>query len=877
MWQTMGRGYKRTNMKKTIALMLAGIVWLGGCSGRTDDVGEGTTDPLEIAAAIDAANEDIRLVTSSPSLQTGTGDTVLISAVVVDDRNRVVSDREIEFSSDGGVLQNISSQTNETGEATAELSLGGDYRNRNITVTAALGSKTASILVAATGTTVAMTAPEKIILGETADLEFTLTAGSDQPIPNQTLSFLSEAGNALSQNSATTDANGVARISVNTTQGADVISASAIDNTVVQGFELPVVENEQAVTTPVRIRVISNQSSIETGGNDVARITTLVTDESNRVISGKSVDFSSTGGVLQNITSVTNDSGQANAELSLAGDYRNQEITVSAQVDDQIGTVLVTTSGSNLSVSGPTALVSGNTAELEITLSSGNGQPIANEVVAITSDAGNTLSADTVTTDAAGKAIVTVGSTAGNDSITVAALGTTVTRVHDIQVAADILSVVAPDSYGALEVDTPAQFQVLWESDGQPVANGQLKFTITAGAVREVGGSTNSSSVVVTTDASGVATIELESTAAGPATVAFSDAVDADPFSQFDVEFVAVDVANVTLEATPASVATGNSSTILARVTDNFGNPVKGIDVEFSSPDLNGGTLSPVTAQTDSDGKARITFEAGDTPTAENELQISARAADLPAVNDTVSMTVTERQLNVIIGLAGLLTEADSDTRYRKAGLVQVSDGVGRPVADATILMNVIPTTYEYGHLVPTDIDADGEPDIWGKTDTWKCVAEDKNKNRILDTVDEDINGNGVLDAGEDINQNGLLDIDEDIDGSGELDPRDPALVDADPANTPTIIGGQITTDSNGVGFFSLAYAQSNAWWFDVQIIARVQALGVEGVATYDTRLSMLADDATDMEATPANHESPYGKLEDLPGAPGCERILEED
>ncbi|MEM7257684.1 MAG: Ig-like domain-containing protein, partial [Pseudomonadota bacterium] len=833
-------------MNKTLALMLASLVWLGGCSGRTDDP-SATEDPLEIGAAIDAANEEIRLVTSSPSLLTGTGETASISAVVVDEQNRVVADREINFSADGGVLQNIISTTNEIGEATAELSLAGDYRNRNITVTATHGSRTASILVAATGTSIEMTAPETIIIGDTAELAFTLTAGNDGPIPNQTIAFLSEAGNTFSQNSAITDANGVARIAVSTTAGADVINVTAVEGTVDQNFDLTVVENEAAVVTPVRVRVISNQSSIETGGNDVARITTLVTDESNRVISGKSVNFSSTGGVLQNISAVTNEAGQANAELSLAGDYRNQDITVSAQVDDQTGTVLVTTSGSSLSVSGPTALVSGNTAELEITLSSGNGQPIANEVVSLTSSAGNTLSADTVTTDSSGKATVTVGSTAGNDSITVSALGATVTRIHNIQVAADILSVVNPDSYSALEVDTASQFQVLWESSGAPVVNELLKFTITAGAVRAVGDTSDASSVVVATDASGIATIEVESTAAGAATIAFSDANDADPFSQFDVEFVAVDVAHIAVESTPASVATGNSSTMLATVTDTFGNPVKNIDVEFSSPDLNGGTLSPVTAQTDSDGQARITFEAGDTPTAENELVITATVADTPAVSASTNLTVTERQLNVIIGLAGDLTEADADTRYRRAGLVQVTDGAGRPVSDATILVSMIPETYTYGNLVQIDSDGDGEPDAWGYGLTHTCVAEDKNKNRILDTVNEDLNGNSVLDTGEDTNQNGLLDIDEDVNNNGVLDPSDPGLVDADPVNAPTVIGGQITTDANGVGFFSLAYPQSNAWWFEVQIIARVQALGVEGVATYETGLDAIASDVNEV------------------------------
>ncbi len=854
-------------MNKTLALILASVVWLGGCSGRTDDGSGAEEQELAIAAAL-ASDEQVRLLTDSPSLNTGAADTALITAIVTDDQNRVVADRDVVFSSDGGALQGIDEKTNEAGEATVQLSLAGDYRNRNITVTATMNGSSTSILVAAAGTALTMTAPETIILGDTADLEFALTAGNGQPIPNQLISFQSEAGNTFSQNSATTDANGVAEVAVSTTAGADTIRVIAVDGTVDQEFALDVVENVQAVVTPVRVRVISNESSIETGGNDIARITTLVTDENNRVISGKAVDFSSTGGVLQNISSVTNEAGQANAELSLAGDYRNQDITVSAQVDDQVGTVLVITSGSSLAVSGPTALVSGNTAELEITLTGGNDQPIANEVISVTSLAGNTLSADTVTTDAAGKASVVVGSTAGNDTITVEALGTTVVETHTLQVAADILSVINPDSYSDLEVDSPSQFQVLWESNGQPVDNGLLKFSITAGAVTAVGDTSNSSSVIVATDANGIATVEIESNAAGPATVAFSDANDADPFSQFDVEFVAVDVANLVVDATPASVATGNSSTIVAVVTDNFGNPVKDISVEFSSADLKGGTLSPVSALTDSDGKARITFEAGGIPSEQDEIVIDAIASETPAVNASVNLTITERQLNVIIGLAGTVSEADSDTRYRKAGLVQVTDGAGRPVPDATILVSMIPTYYRYGALSPFDSDNDGEDDVWRLLSGYNCASEDLNSNRILDTpVHEDLNNNNILDAGEDLNLNGRLDIYEDVNENGVLDPSDPGLLDADPVNAPTVIGGQITTDANGVGFFSMAYPQSNAWWFDVVISARVQALGVEAVAVYETGLPPAANDVNDLAVQPPNSVSPYGIAPAMPHA----------
>jgi len=812
----------------------------------------------------------VRVVSDQSSIETGGRNVARVSVLVTDDASRAIPDLDVSFSADGGILQKIETTTNDDGEASAELSLAGDNRNRNITVTATVGENTASLLILSTGTSLAIDAPEDLITGQTANLTLTLTAGDAQPIPNQIVQISSAAGNNLSAAALTTDAAGQVTLTMGTDQGTDTLTATALDGTVSQAFPIVVANSIQDVVTEVRIRVISNETAIETGGNDIARITTLVTDESNRVISGKEVQFSSTGGVLQNISSITNEAGQATAELSLAGDFRNQEITVEAIVDDQTGSVKVSTSGSALSIAGPTALVTGNTAELEITLSGGNDQPIANEPVEILSSAGNIVSNSSATTNASGKVLINVGSLAGDDVITVNALDSTVTATHIINVAEDILEVqtIADVDYNALPVDEFQLFRVRWESSGIPVEVGTLKFSTTAGVVRNVGASDLGSSSVLVDVESGLATIEVKSSSAGPATIAFVDNANSELVSQFDVEFVAVDASTISVEASPASVATGNPSTVSAIVTDNFGNPVKNVVVEFSSSDLRGGSLSPVTALTDSDGKARITFTAGNLATQQNEISIVASATDFPSVESNVLMTVTERQLNVIIGLAGSVEQADNDTRYLRSGVVQVTDGAGRPVPDASILVTLRPVTYRFGRMVTIDVDGDGEPDQWARAQefsqdhadaliannfdpasfnySFTCASEDTNGNRILDTTDEDdTNDDGILNANEDINANGIRDVNEDVNGNGELDPRDPALIAEDRINTPTVIGGEITTDSNGVGFFSLAYPQSNALWFDVLINARVQALGTESVADYDTPLAALLTTTT--------------------------------
>ncbi len=831
-----GVGSTRTTMKKSIALLVAATLWLAGCSPREEEMAV-EADALDFGAALQLEAGNIRVFSDKPALLTGENDRAIVTAIVTDEANRAVEGHTVSFGSDGGVLQNIQATTNEAGEAIAELNLAGDYRNRNISVSATIDGDTAEVLVVASGSAITMTAPENLIIGQTADLIFTLLTGGGTPIPNEMISFASAAGNTFSQNAVMTDALGNARVSISTAAGSDMLNASALGGTAVSSIELAVAENAQAVVTPVRVRVISNESSIETGGNDVARITTLVTDESNRVLSGKEVSFSSTGGVLQNISGVTNEAGQATAELSLAGDYRNQDITVSASIDDESGDVLVTASGSKITVAGPTALVSGDVAELEVSLTGGNDQPISNELVSIRSTADNTIQPATAVTDANGKVNVTVGSENGNDKIIVSALESTAVATHEIQVAADVLTVLPQlTAFDSLPVDGFSPFAVEWTSNGFPVANQLMRFSITAGVVRPAGDTVvGDSSVDVYTDAAGIASIEVASNSAGPAIIAFSDSLDADPFSQFNVEFVATTPSAIVVEAAPASVATGNSSTVYAVVTDIYGNPVKGTTVGFSSPDLRGGSLSPVSAVTDKDGKAAVTFNAGNLPTETDGITIIGTTNDYPAVAPSeVAMTITERQLNVVIGLSGMLSEVESDTRYTKTGVVQVTDGAGRPVPDATIIVSLTPTVYRYGYMAQVDTKGDGQPDSWAAVITTECNAED-------------INGNRILDAGEDTNSNGIL------------DPRDPALVDEDNENAPTVIGGQITTDSSGVGFFKIAYPQSNALYFDIKVTARVEALGTEGVAYYDTILQIISSDTEDLNVAPPNEISPYG------------------
>ncbi len=591
-----------------------------------------------------------------------------------------------------------------------------------------------------------------------------------------------------------------------------------------------------AVEASLNVRVISDRNHIPTGGSDVAVITALVTNELNQAVADEAVVISSTGGVLQAISTVTDENGEATATLALAQDYQNQDITVTVAAGASTGSVLIQASGSTMDVAGPSALVLGDDAELTFTLKAGNLQPISNHILTLSSLANNIITPATVVTDSSGRATVVVSSSSGDDTISVSALGGSVIGMHSFNVAEDILTITEEVTNSEYSVGSVNDIVVTWESNGVPVAGRDLRFSLTAGQLL--------TPALVTTNGQGEAVITITSSSAGPATITVEDDLDGDPATQIEVEFVATTPAVLALETSSSRVHTKDTSTIVAVVTDANGNPVKNQEVTFTSADLKGGQLNPASAITNSAGLANVTFTAGDQATVFNEILIAAEvSSSAVAVADTVNLTVVERVLNITIGTSNFLEERANRTQYAVPFVVQVADGSGTPLQDATVEVSIEPMEYYKGNMLlvdnagfPYDGTASWSAAAWRPSISATCVSEDVNQNRILDE-NEDTNNNN------------------------ELDPQDPALLapTIDPALT-TLVGSSLTTDNRGSGYFELIYPASNAMWSTVRITARAQALGAESEDSFVMNLLMPAERASDTTSSPPNFLSPYGQ-----------------
>lgn len=627
-----------------------------------------------------------------------------------------------------------------------------------------------------------------------------------------------------------------------------------------------------AIGQQFTVRVLTDQAALPAGGAETALIKVVVTDADNLPVADMPIAFSSTGGRFTAVGEATDANGLATAELSLEFDAANQDIQVTAVAGNFSGTARVIAEGSTLGLSGDSTVAPGNDVTIIATLTAGDGStPIANEDVLISSLVGNTLSRTIGVTDPLGKVSVLVGSANGGDTISFSALPNalginTVVEQHTFLVSDDQLQ-FADNSATEVPVNFGQEFSVNWSFNGTPIVNEELVFSITAGRI--------ATQSTVLTDSNGDAAVQVFSATAGTVTL-FVESADKSAINKHEFDFVGDTPSNIGLAITSSRVNARESATLVANVTDANGNPVKNTEILFSSSNLKGGQLSSTTAETNLDGDAQITFTAGDTATELNEVNVIAEVAGT-SLNKEIFLTVVQPALNITLGSSNLAALVGEGTQYSVTYVVQVADGGGQAISDASVELSIEPLSYWKGQLERVDesgvsLRHSTDPENW-KADRW-ANYERANFNQELilgpNATDEenealllrlDALGTTIECVSEDINKNRILDAGEDINNNGALDPQDPALLAAIENEELATIGGNGTliTDASGSGFFRVIYPVTNSGWSEVKVIARAQALGVEATDSFNMSLSPLASETQASNSNPVNFRSPYG------------------
>ena len=457
-----------------------------------------------------------------------------------------------------------------------------------------------------------------------------------------------------------------------------------------------------------------------------------------------------------------------------------------------------------------------------VTLSADSGG-VLNLVGGSTTGALGSVTADLASGDDRSNRVITVTATSGS-----------ITRTRTVQVTGTKITstaspaVVAPGGFGKVEylvVDAagtamagqPVQIVATGltpgEASGLTGPNGDFVFNFSAPVATgsypiaaNIGGLTDSRSVIVqpsSTVPPVVTPILSASISANPSVVAVNLAGSANNRAEIRALFLGVNnkpIANVrakfNLNGDPSSIG-GSFST----GNDTLLSDVNGVVTTAYVP----GTRSSPTNGV----SVRVCYGTSDT--------------DANLLNCTTAkiatLTVTAEPLGVSIGTNGEIIV--KSLTYVKQFVISVSDAAGVAKADVKLVASVDLPNYRKGFYVFT-------AGRWVKADGDAAVC-----------ANEDVNRNGVLEAGEDTN------------GDGQLWPRKPDVI---------VSLLQTSTGADGTATLQIEYAQDHGSWVDALItVAASGVSGSEGRATYLVAPVPVSASAITAAPPPAFVVSPYG------------------
>ena len=560
------------------------------------------------------------------------------------------------------------------------------------------------------------------------------------------------------------------------------------------------------------VTVLASSPTMQSDNSQSLTINVIVRDANNVAMEGVTVVMSADSGFLTIDSAVTDPSGIATATLNNGGNPANRPITVTADARGVTGSVTVNVVGTSLEMTGPAALAQSDAATYTVVLTDAAGSGISGETIAITSNNGNTLSAASLTTDGSGQAQFQMTATvAGSDVLTATALGLQATR--NVAVSNDSFTITAPAGGTQINLGVATTVTLNWSIGGTPQVGQVIGFSSTRGTL---------SSPTATTNASGNASVTIQSTNAGGAVIEASNATGTS--TQVTVQFIATAPGNIDVQASPFTIGPNDQSAITAIVRDVANNLVTGATVIFELDDVTGGQLSVGSAQTNNQGRASTFYTSSSTTSANNGVRVTASVQSNPAVTDFVELTVAQRELFISIGTGNTIFEPNS-AQYRKEFVIQVSDSQGNGVEGVTVQSGILSDFYYKGYH--TYVDPRWVPVYSG---AGACTDEDVN------------NRNGVLDPGEDFN------------GSGRIEAGNIAAVVAQSGT-----GGTFVTDSGGFGIVDVFYPQEFAYWVDVTLTATTSVQGTEFAKSSAFRLPGSSEDFSDENNDPPGNPSPFG------------------
>jgi hypothetical protein len=691
-------------------------------------------------------------------------------------------------------------------------------------------SKVASVVLTSSAATMDASGAD----GTEVTLTVIVKDANNSALANQTVSLKADSGN-ISNTSRTTDNNGqvIEKLNTkgNTTPRTITITASVGD---VNSTPVTV-----AVVTPAAPTLLlqADSNMLQSAGASGAEVTltALVKDASNNVIPGVKVTLSADSGSLTLGTRISDSNGRVQEKLSTGGDPTSRVIKVTATVAGTAPvSTLINVLGTHVQINANNTVNVGSSTDATVKLVDSLGNALSGRAVTFSSTVAGRLAVKgggAAVTNTAGQLILsyTASGAAGQDVITVSALGETATL--PINVSATNFTVAAVDGLDAAlsqaVINVCQKVAIHSDSAGVPQA-GTVSLQTSRGSVyadAACGTLLITPLTLVNGNAIGYVKAQNPGLATLNATLTAS-AVTA----QGVVEFVAplTPFSTVSLQADPAVVgvnvlnSTAQQATLRAVVRDGTSqnNLVKNAIVTFTVlSDPTGGFLTqPSVVSTGSDGSATVSYVAGTNTSQVDGVQIQASVQGV-AASAVVKLTVAQKALFISAGTGNTVGTPGSPV-YSVDYAVLVTDAAGNPRSGVNVTGSVRPLTYYKGTLA-----------FQGTVGPWDYFGAP------LACANEDVDGDGIMSGGEDFN------------GNGRLDPGIPVTV------TPSA-----TTDATGRAIVTLTYPRDRAKWLDVELTIRGQVAGTETRYVGLVRLPGLGADYVSASISPPGQTSPYGK-----------------
>jgi hypothetical protein len=474
-----------------------------------------------------------------------------------------------------------------------------------------------------------------------------------------------------------------------------------------------------------------------------------------------------------------------------------------------------------------------------------NGQALAGIPIAFAVDNGATFTQSGSSTGANGQvtAEVSIGSDPSNRLIKVTATSGSLVVERTFAVTGASLTgtrlpaIVTPGSTG-----NKVDFRLI-DANGKAIVG--LPITVTAGSLGTTTGTTGGNgdySYVYTAPAT-PGSLDVVATAGGVTntqSVSVQASASSVPAASCGTSLPgACPVSSASVSANPSVVTTNTATTnnrteVRALFVGANNATIKNVRVRFDlngDPSNIGGQFSTGSnvVYSDDNGIATTAYIPGTRSSPTNGVTIRACydtvdfAASACPNSATTTITIASDPLSVTIGsnaeiIVGTLT-------YKRQFVVLVVDASGSAKANVDVIPSIdIDTFYKGSYVRPT-----------GATRWARNVP-------VAGCASEDVNRNGVLEAGEDKNN------------SGTLDPRK--------SDVAVTILGSGKTDSSGTATVQIEYPQNIGSWARVKIlIAATGISGTEGRATW-TEVLPVPDAALTATTSPPFIDSPYGVVD---------------